>query len=63
MVHLCRTMQLAEPGEYLWEVFSYDPYSSINDMNHQKTKVISVLSPYFDRALACELEGVLHQVN
>ena len=63
MVHLCRAVQLSEPSEYLWEVFFFDPSACINDMNHQKTEVISVLSPDFDRALACELEGVLHQVN
>ena len=56
-------MQLAEPGEYLWEVFSYDPYASVNDMNHQKTKILSILCLNFDRALKSELKSVFDQVD
>ena len=63
MVHLGRAVQFSEPSKYLWKVLFFDPSTRINDMNHQKTKVISILSPNFDRALACELEGVLHQVD
>ena len=63
MIHLCSSMQLAKPGEYLWEVFSYDPYASINDMNHQKTKILSILCLNFDRALGSELKSVFDQVD